>query len=465
MKPFRYFFFILSLLVGIVMLTLPACYNDGFNPDFMGDTTDVDTTDIDTTTIDTGTVDTIVPPPPCSGARPIVMLHGFLASGDTYANTAMRFTSNGYCPELLYVYDWNSLGGGSDNNALDVFIDQVLTETGAIQVDLAGHSAGSGYCYSYLSDAAHAAKVAHYVHLAGNPQGSAAGPGGSVPTLNIYSDADEAVAGGDMPGSQNLNLLTADHYQVATSAATFAAMYQFFTGIVPTTTDISPQTDTRISGKVLTLGENEERAGAIVSIYETNPATGERLSATPNYVLTADANGRWGPVAVMPGATYEFHTVTGLSGDRTVIYYREGFVHSNPLVYLRTLPPAGSLAGLLLSSLSSDDDQTVLASFTASQATVSGRDQLSVNDYNLATDQYAPASETAIAFFLYDANNNGQSEGTIPFTFSLTPFLTGADLFFATEPRQTIHLLFNGRQLNVPSLKSASDGIIVAVFD
>jgi pimeloyl-ACP methyl ester carboxylesterase len=460
MKKINYLILCLSAIVGIIMLTLPACYNDGFNPDFMGDTTQVDTTVIDTNTIDT------LSPPPCSGARPVVMLHGFLASGDTYANTVMRFTSNNYCPDLLYVYDWNTLGGGNDNAALSAFIDQVLSQTGATQVDLVGHSAGSGFCYTYLSDDTRAAKVAHYVHLAGAPQNAPAGATGNVPTLNIYSDADQAVTGGDIAGAQNINLVTADHYQVATSAATFAAMYTFFNNAAPTTDNIVPQTSISISGKVLTLGENQARANSTIAIYETDPNSGERLSDTPNYLLNSDANGKWGPINVTPNATYEFHTQTGISNDRTVIYYREGFKHSNPLVYLRTLPAPGSLAGILLNALpSNDDNQSIVASFTASQATLNGRDQLSANGYDLATPQYAPASETAIAYFLYDNNQNGQSDGNIPATFALVPFLTGADLFFATEPRQTIHLLFNGRQLNVPSLKSASDGIIVAVFD
>src|SRR5262245_35591583 len=97
---------------------------------------------------------------------PVVMMHGFLASGDTYAKHVMRFTSNGYCGDRLFAYDWNTLAGTNDVNRLDAFIDDVLQQTGATQVDLMGHSAGGGLGYEYLNDAAHAAKVAHYVHLA-----------------------------------------------------------------------------------------------------------------------------------------------------------------------------------------------------------------------------------------------------------------------------------------------------------
>ncbi|MBK7138444.1 MAG: hypothetical protein IPH74_05205 [Bacteroidetes bacterium] len=39
---------------------------------------------------------------------PIVMMHGVLAAGDTYEQQFLRFTSNGYDPRVVYVFDWNS---------------------------------------------------------------------------------------------------------------------------------------------------------------------------------------------------------------------------------------------------------------------------------------------------------------------------------------------------------------------
>ena len=49
--------------------------------------------------------------------RPIVALHGFLASGDTYAQQFQRFNTNGYCWDKLYVYDWNTTAFGADVSA------------------------------------------------------------------------------------------------------------------------------------------------------------------------------------------------------------------------------------------------------------------------------------------------------------------------------------------------------------
>ena len=144
----------------------------------------------------------VVPPPP-SGCNdtvtPVVMMHGLLASGDTWVNQVMRFQANNYCASKLWVFDWNTLssfgGGGNTDEILDAFIDSVLAVTGASQVNLVGHSAGGGTGYSYLSNPSYAAKVAHYVHIGSGAQSAPAGSSGQVPTLNIYSTDDQVVSG------------------------------------------------------------------------------------------------------------------------------------------------------------------------------------------------------------------------------------------------------------------------------
>ena len=135
---------------------------------------------------------------------PVVMVHGFLASGDTYTNHVMRFTANGYCLDRLFVYDWNSIGGGNSPERLDTFVDEVLSVTGATQLDLMGHSAGGGVGYAYLGDATRAAKVRRYVHIASGDQEAPAGPTGNVPTLNLYSANDRVISTNDgIDGAQN----------------------------------------------------------------------------------------------------------------------------------------------------------------------------------------------------------------------------------------------------------------------
>lgn len=412
--------------------------------------------------------DTVVPPVenPCLKLHPIVFIHGFLASGDTWANQVMRFTSNGYCANLLYAYDWNSVGGSTDQAALDAFIDTVLARTGATQVDLVGHSAGGGYGYSYCEDTTRAKKVAHYVHIASSSQTSPAGSRDEVPTLDLSSAADAVAGATTITGATNITLTGKDHYQVATSEETFVELYKFFNnGVAPSVSSISPQTEITVSGKAVTLGENAALNAGTVNIYEVNPDNGLRKNAAPDFVLTTDAKGNWGPQKVKTDTRYEFEVISATSGARVIHYYREGFTHTNPLVYLRTIPTSG-LAGTLLSGLSNNDNQSVVAVFTANQATIAGRDSLIVDNVVLSTSAITPAANTVIAMFLFDANNNQQSEFTVPGLFTLlNTFLTARDMYFQTSTPYSIPLRFNGRTLFVPNLKSHTDGVIVGVFD
>lgn len=403
-----------------------------------------------------------------SNHEPVIFLHGFLASGDTWANQVMRFTSNGYCANLLYAYDWNSVGSGNDVAALDKFVDSVLTVTGATKVNIVGHSAGGGYGYSYCNDAARAAKVAHYVHVGSSSQSSPAGPNDEVPTLCISSPDDATTGASTVTGATNISIAGKDHYEIATSAETFAEMYKFFNGgKAPTSTTIKEVgAEVNVSGKALTLGENNPHNGATINIYEVNATTAERTSSTPQFTLTAKSKGTWGPQKVKANTTYEFEVISGKANDRVVHYFREGFVHHNPLVYLRTIPPASSLAGTLLAGLPKNDNQTVMAVFTASQATVAGRDELTVDATTLSTTAITPGSATVIAMFLYDDNNNQQTDLTKPTLFNfLNQFLTARDMFFQTSTPNAIPLRFNGRNLAVRNLKSNSEGVVVAVFD
>lgn len=396
---------------------------------------------------------------------PVVMMHGLLASGDTYANHFMRFTSNGYCAEYLYAYDWNTLNTSLDRVALlDAFIDDVLNKTKASKVNLVGHSAGGGLGYQYLSDPARAAKVAHYVHIGSGAQDGPAGPTGNIPTLNIWSPDDLVVSSGDIDGATNVVINGADHYEVATAAAAFDAMYRFFNGIAPATINIVSESNVKISGKVLKLGENESISGADVEIFQLDDL-GDPISSTPQYSIKSNSGGFWGPVEVIPNTPYLFKVTTNIAGDRKVNYYREGFSRSNTLVYLRTLPAPNTLAGLLLSSLPNDDTQSAVIVFSANKAVISGRDVLKVGGTTISTEDFADAEQTAIAFFLFDGNNNQESD-LEPFgLFSNFPFLSSVDKYFPATPQTKIECEFNGRKLFVRNWKSGNEGIGIAVFD
>jgi hypothetical protein len=395
--------------------------------------------------------------------RPIVMVHGFLASGDTWSPFAQRFSSNGYSWRRLFVFDWNSLGSTTFNKDLDVFIDDVLKKTGYSKVDLMGHSAGAGNCFTYLKDAKAAAKVAHYVLVAGAKQTMSAGPTGEIPTLNIWSDADKTVAGSDIPGAQNVKLIGKDHYEVATSAASFEAIYIFFKGSKPATTKILYEDHPCIAGRACTFGENSPAANAAIEVWETDSKTGERLDPKPFHETTTDAKGYWLPVIVKPNTTYEITVKETGTGKRTIHYYREGLIHNNLFVYLRTIPPPGSFAGLLLGGLPTNKEQVVLNVFSSSQAVVSGRDTLSVEKTPFSTPAIAPASKTMIALFLYDTGNLKTDLTPLPLFGNFT-FLNGLDYFIDATLDKPVEVAMNGRKILFHRWP-ANNHIVVTVFD
>src|SRR5262245_49606755 len=67
--------------------------------------------------------------------RPILFVHGFSGSGDNFEIQAQRFTSNGYCPESIQGFDYDSglvLTGAlaTVQPALDTAVDALRTASG-----------------------------------------------------------------------------------------------------------------------------------------------------------------------------------------------------------------------------------------------------------------------------------------------------------------------------------------------
>ncbi len=401
----------------------------------------------------------------CEGQTPIVLAHGFLASGDTYEKQIQRFIANGICKERIFTFDWNSLGVQNNVSRLNIFIKQILRETNSEKVFLAGHSAGGGLGYSLLRAEVRAENVAKYVHLASSPQYRPAGPHGDIPTLNIYSDADAISSGTDIPGALNLNLIDKDHYEVATSLETFIEMYDFFYEESPTVVDLyDPSPLLEISGKVLSFGENLPSVGAHLKIYEVDPNTGFRISETPDFDLRVRADGFWGPIEVKREVNYEFLVYTGLLGDRPVHYYREPFTYPDPTVFIRSYPPLISVGSIFLSGIPKNNNQSVVAFFGASQAAINGRDILKLNGDLLSTPTLTSADQSIIAMFCYD-NGNEVSSFQRDGAFAAFPFLNGVDVFLPTVQPETISMEFNNRTLNMRNWKSLNDGVSVAVFN
>lgn len=396
---------------------------------------------------------------------PIVMIHGMLASGDTYAKTARLFMSNKYPDEFLYTFDWNTTLGNTTQatQELDIFVTDILNKTGKSKVVLIGHSAGGNVGYAYCAKANNLSKVAKYVHIGSSPQSKPAGPHGEIPTLNMYSKGDLIVQGEDIPHATNVVFDSLDHYEIATSERSFETIFNFlFPDIDIITQEIGLLDVPKISGRVVSLGENKPEPTVKVTMYYVEAQTAIRK--TKGIDIVVDAKGNFNNIAIDPNEYIEFVLESERVGFRTLHYYHEPIRFHNPFVYLRVFPPPGSLAGILLSSLPQSNDQSVIAIFSTQKAILHQRDELIVQNIQLANEDLCRPANSTIALFLYD-NGDKNSTGASHPLFGFVPFLKGADIFFDTTIPQAVVLEYNGRKMAVRNYKSETEGVVIAVFE
>ena len=403
--------------------------------------------------------------PHCSDPhRPIIFVHGFLGSGDNYADMVQRFLQNGYCPEKLVLLDWNGVGADVNGGvrALSAQVDELISSSGFPQVDLVGHSLGGFLGTNYVNITGNAAKVAHYLHAASNPY--SAFPAG-LKVRSISSTADTVAGFTEVPGIDNREIPGADHMQVISKAEAFAEAYEFFNdGAAPETTAIVAQEEKiRLEGKAVSLGDNLPLAGARIEIFPVDPATGERTAAQPEACFLVDAEGKWGVFEAEKQVYYEMALTT--ADGRTIHYYRQPFRRSQPSVYLRGLGQAGSsITALITSIVPYNDQMAIVILFASNQAVYSGRDTASVDGYDLATPELSSPVQSSIAYFLSDENLNGVSDHTQS-SLSGMNFLADLDYFIPVTPRRSVRLEMNGSILNIPNWKSDTEGVSLAVFD
>ena len=282
-------------------------------------------------------------------------------------------------------------------------VDKVLRETGAAKVVLMGNSRGGYAIRNYIANYGGAALVSHAV-LGGTPnhgvwatkgfregnEFSGTGPFltalnapknaqgdeviGPVKWLTIRSDNNDKFAQPDglwigsigtptnvtfdgpaLKGATNVVLAGVDHRETSFSPAAFGAAYAFITGKAAPALPVAVSRNITLNGKIVGLGlnpldpasgnyvNNLPLAGAQLSVFETNAATGARKGAAVHTKQVA-ADGMWGPFNAAPGATYEF--LVQAPGYATTHIYRSPFARSSNLVHLRPerLPEADKAA-------------------------------------------------------------------------------------------------------------------------
>ena len=253
-----------------------------------------------------------VPPMPSGAAprfRPVIFVHGFVGSGGQFQTQAMRFASNDYPSTrrregvrlAVRVHHPRFRRVGRPRRQDRRPPGQVPRRPGRPGRPLAGHVGVPGLP---RSSPERAARVAHYANLDGAP---AAGPPAGIPTVAVWAEGNQ---GGSIPGATNVYLPDQSHVQVASSAETFAAMYELFNGRAPRTTGIVHSTG--CAGRAGPDLPGEHRAER-----RHPPDLGGRWSdRSPSRPSTAGAlplraDGSWGPVRANSWKNYEFALCRG----------------------------------------------------------------------------------------------------------------------------------------------------------
>ena len=270
---------------------------------------------------------------------PLIFVHGTAGSASQYQTQAMRFSSNGYPDDHILAFEYSTASEADVGRALtgglsaelDAFVEQALQDLDAEQVYLACHSLGTAVCGYYLAAPDREAKVAGYVAIDGATGDNC--PGGSN-CLGVFVDESRAL------GQRNVYFPDETHVQVATSAASFAAQFEFLTGVEPERSTILPQRgEVRISGRAVYFPANTGASGTRLQIWEVDEDSGERLDSEPLTSFDIASNGKWGPVRLDPQAHYEFHLLR--PGRAEHHFYRQPLIRDSAFVRLNT-SPAGS---------------------------------------------------------------------------------------------------------------------------
>ncbi|MEQ8346586.1 MAG: hypothetical protein RIB84_25835 [Sneathiellaceae bacterium] len=336
------------------------------------------------------------------GPAPVIFVHGDSDTAGLWMVQAWRFESNGFPRDRLYAVDLDHPSARSDDDVaqpnrssttdvaagLAAETARALIRTGADSAAFVGNSRGCQTIRNFVQNGGgrHVADVmvlAGCVHhgvfdfptaaLGSEYNGSgrfltALNAGPEVPegvkAVTIRSDRFDLYAqptgewigmagvplnvghdGAALEGADNRVLPGADHRETGYSPEAFAIMYEAITGMAPATTAVTPEAAPQLDGKVSGWANgrptNRPLEGAKVTVYPTDPATGERQGIAV-HTRTVGPDGRWGPFIADPEQTYEF--VVEAEGYPTQHIYRSPFPRSFDQVSLRLYPYEGAAA-------------------------------------------------------------------------------------------------------------------------
>ena len=360
---------------------------------------------------------------------PVIFVHGQSGSAQQFETDAMRLTSNGFPPNRIFAYEYNT-GIGTNDTAisdLDGFIADVKARTGSDQVDVLAHSRGTTVMHTYLATPERAATVRSYVNFDGRTSDA---PPGGVRTLAVWGEGDQTRAIG---GAENVYFADKAHTEVTTSAEAFKEVFEFLVGDEPKTTGVTPEkpNKVKVKGRALVFPDNIGIDGGTLRVFELDAKTGQRTSGKPVHKQPIDASGNFGPIKVDGKTRYEFEI--SRAGESTIHNYPEPFERDDHLYRVLTAP-------LLNPSIERSPNHVSVAvtrmrEFWGDQADPKANDRLQFDGFNVATPEITPRSRRVLAVFNFDKNSDGVSDtsASLP-PFNAIGFLTGVDNFMASSP-------------------------------
>ncbi len=396
--------------------------------------------------------------------RPMVFIHGYGGTVSSIKTQFLRFASNGYPVNYLRFYEYDTTRYLTDpdyrlqiREEIDVLIAAIMEETDAEQVDLLGHSMGTGVSQGYLNSLPErAANVAHYVNLDGSSASSL--PGG-VPTLAVWARGSSTR---QIVGATNIYFPECSHSQVVGIPETFSAIYEFFNDKAPLTTDIIPEPrgQVRLQGRVV-IGTGVPTGPVILEIWEIDGDTGFRVGKRPAAVYEIGGDGAWGPFKAKRGANYEY--CVSSEGLRTNHIYSQPPIRSDYWVRLAFYGVTGmdTSENSCLFYVSRNKEWFGDPAFLNS-------DVLLVNGVNIINDINIPMSTTTNTMVVHDVGSDGISQ--LDMYAVVQAFALKVDYVVpaTNPPDETISFVCFPRGgmgapqvINVPNWTSANDSIAV----
>jgi len=437
--------------------------------------------------------------------RPFVFVHGTYGSGDNFAHVAALLGSNGFCQSRIVAVEYDSLGDKPGNDCvgspppsgcgkIDAAIDKILADTGADQVDLAGHSQGTAHCGAYLNGAgevdaadpngvlhadkatAHRAKVAHYINFSGVPDV------GDMPTLSLSSKHD-------LPNpppphhamGTNVKAVTfddEDHFAVAASTRSFVEVYKYLkNGDQPKFTEVQCVEDpVTVQGIAETFADNVPVLGkAEIRELGASPDSPGPLAWTSPMPVASD--GSFGPVKLKRGVAYE---IKGFDENGKLIGYQyfTPFKRSNYLVRLLSPSNNATIAGLSTDHIKRDPGHVALVARWAGGAfrqdlgaslLVDGNEVFTSGNAGADAFNQSGLSGGVVGFFMYDDNLNKKSDLNLVYS---APFLAFTDVYMDATQSKFIELTFKpgseDKEAPIGKVKigswSSADATVLAMF-